>query len=157
MRLILGIAAMVFVATGCSGGASTDGAAATDASDAPVFVDEPLPALEQLENAPDCATLNLLMVGVQGEDFRDDVELTLAAETAAREALGSGEPVGAYDVHHRVFSDRQGDLGCSDAVMMEVLDSAYQRRCLAWLAAGHGAGETPLLLNTSICLAFAEE
>jgi len=153
----VGVVLVFLAVAGCSDGATADGSTSVPSDDEPSFVDEPLPTLVQLELAPDCDTLNLLMVGVQGEDFRDDVELTLAAETAAREALGSGEPVGAYDAYYRVFSDRQGEIGCSDAEMMGVLDSAHERRCRAWLAAGHSADEEPLLFNTEICLDFADE
>ena len=147
---------VLLAVSGCGDGASTDGSTSIAPSDEPSFVDEPLPTLEQLESAPDCDTLNLLMVAVQGEDFRADVDLTLAEEMAGREALGTDEPEGAFDAYYRAFSDRQGDLGCSDAEMMAVLDNAHENRCRAWLAAGHSADEEPLLFNTDICLDFAD-
>jgi len=145
----VGMVAVALVAAGCGGETAT--------TDEPAFVDEPLATLEQLGNAPDCDALNTLMVGVQGQDFRDDAEVTLADEQAAGEALGPNEPVGDYDSHYQAFSDRQGDLGCSDAEMMDALDSAFEKRCWAWLTAGHDADEEPLLLNTATCLAYTGE
>jgi len=148
---------MLLVVVGCGDGSSTNGSTSIAPSDQASFIDEPLPTLDQLESALDCDTLNLLMVGVQAEDFRADVDLTLAEEMAGRDALGTDEPEGAFDAHYGAFSDRQGDLGCSDAEMMAVLDSAHENRCRAWLAAGHSADEEPLLFNTEICLDFADE
>ena len=153
----VGIVLVLLAVAGCSDGATADGSTSVPSDDEPSFVDEPLPTLVQLESAPDCDRLNLLMVGVQAEDFRVDVDLTLAEEIAGREALGSDEPEGAFDAYYEAFSDRQADLNCSDAEMMAVLDSAHENRCRVWLAAGHSAGEEPLLFNTEICLDFADE
>ena len=153
VRAVLIILAVV----GCGDGSPTDGSTSIAPSDDASFIDEPLPTLDQLESALNCDTLNLLQIGVQAEDFRADVDLTLAEEMAGRDALGTDEPVGEFDAYYRAFSDRQGDLGCSDAEMMAVLDGAHENRCRAWLAAGHSADEEPLLFNTEICLDFTDE
>ena len=109
---------------------------------------EPLPTVEQFENAGDCDELNRLLVGVEDEAFRVNTDRTLAEEEArAEDAYDT-----AFDIYYEVFSEMQGDLGCSDLEMMSVLQTASDERCQAWIDDGHSLDENPLLLNTAHCL-----
>jgi hypothetical protein len=114
------------------------------------FVDEPLPTIEQLENAPGCDELNRFMAGVENENFRMNADRTDAEEQAqVEDEFDTDFDIEVYQV---AFSDRQGDLGCSDAEIMSVLETAFAQLCDAWIADGHDLDEDPLLLNTADCL-----
>jgi len=139
--LVFGLILLVAAACGDDG----DSSAGTTGGG---FVGEPLPTVEQFENAPGCDELNRLMAGVENENFRVNADRTNAEEQAQAE----DEFDTHFDVYYIAFSDRQGDLGCSDAEMMSVLQTAFEQRCDAWLADGHDLDEDPLLLNTASCL-----
>lgn len=138
--LVFGL--IVLVAAACGDDGHTP--ATTDEG----FLDEPFPTVDQLESAANCDELNRLMAGVENENFRVNADRTAAEE----EAQAEDEFDTHFDVYYVAFSDRQGDLGCSDAEMMSVLETASAQRCDAWLADGHDLDEDPLLLNTANCL-----
>lgn len=107
---------------------------------------EPMPSLDELQTAADCDTLNRMIAGVENESFRANADLTVVE--AQTEAGESGFVAGP---HFEAFSDRQAELGCSDSVMMSVLEQAQDERCRAWLDEGHSLDEDPLLANTAMC------
>jgi hypothetical protein len=132
---------------------TTDVAAATTttqvaASGGESFLDESFPTVEELQAAGDCDELNRMLAGVENENFRVDADRTLAEE----EAEAEDEFENTIDPYYEAFSERQADLGCSDAEMMSVLDTASDQRCEAWIDGGHSLDEDPLLMNTANCI-----
>lgn len=111
-----------------------------------VYLDEPLPALQQFEDATTCDEMHTLLAGVENERFRLKTDVTLAEDLANN--LGDWD----FQEYYDAFSDRQGDLGCSDQVFMEVLENSNDALCERWIAEGHHAYEEPLMLNTAQCL-----
>jgi hypothetical protein len=112
------------------------------------FRDESFPTVEELQAAEDCDELNRLMAGVENEIFRVNADRTLAEE----EAKAEDEYDTAFDIHYKAFSERQADLGCSDAEMMSVLQTASDQRCEAWIDGEHSLDEDPLLMETAYCI-----
>jgi hypothetical protein len=146
IRLLLTIImAVSLTAAACSSSSTTTQVAASGGES---FRDESFPTVEELQAAEDCDELNRRMAGVENENFRVNADRTLAEE----EAEAEDEYDTAFDIHYEAFSERQGDLGCSDAEMMSVLQTASDQRCEAWIDGGHSLDEDPLLLNTAQCI-----
>jgi hypothetical protein len=145
-RLLLAIImAVSLTSAACSSSSTTTQVAASGGES---LRDEPFPTVEDLQAADDCEELNRLMAGVENENFRVNADRTLAEEQAkAEDAYDT-----AFDIYYEVFSERQGDLGCSDAEMMSVLQTASDQRCEAWIDGGHSTDEEPLLMNTALCI-----
>jgi hypothetical protein len=154
VRLLLAIImAVSLTAAACSSSSSELSTATTTTTQAAAsggesFRDESFPTVEELQAAEDCDELNRLMAGVENENFRVNADRTLAEEEAGAE----DEYDTAFDIYYEAFSERQGDLGCSDAEMMSVLQTASDQRCEAWIDGGHLLDEDPLLMNTAYCI-----
>ena len=146
IRLLLAIImAVSLTAAACSSSSTTTQVAASGGES---LRDESFPTVEELRAAEDCEELNRLMAGVENENFQVNADRTLAEE----EARAEDEYDTAFDIYYEAFSERQGDIGCSDAEMMSVLQTASDQRCEAWIDGGHSLDEDPLLMNTAYCI-----
>jgi hypothetical protein len=148
VRLLLAIIMSVLLTAVACSSSSSELSTATTASGGESLRDESFPTVEELQVAEDCDELNRLMAGVESENFRVNADRTLAEE----EAGADDEYDTAFDIYYEAFSERQGDLGCSDAEMMSVLQTASDQRCQAWIDGGHSLDEDPLLMNTAYCI-----
>jgi hypothetical protein len=148
IRLLLAIImAVSLIAAACSS-SSSGRSTATTTSGGESLRDESFPTVDELQAAEDCDELNRLMAGVENENFRVNADRTLAEE----EAEAEDEFNTAFDIYYEAFSERQGDIACSDAEMMSVLQTASDQRCEAWIEGGHSLDEDPLLMNTAHCI-----
>lgn len=137
---------LAVVGAACGSGDSSTTSSPEGTGDA--LADEPFPTVEQLQGAGDCDELNRMMAGVENENFRVNNDRTAAEEEERVEDVYDT----AFDIYYQTFSERQGDLECSDAEMMGVLQTAGDQRCQAWIDEGHSLDENPLLLNTAFCI-----
>ncbi len=134
--------------------ASTAPSAGTVTSESSAF-DRPLPAVEQLDGASDCDTLNMLMVGVHAEGLRFTADVT--NEEYNDVGTYDDEATALLAAHFGAFSATSVRLECSDSESAAVFDSWFEEWCRVWFADGHDADEDPLLFNTGLCIGGGSE
>jgi hypothetical protein len=160
-RLLPALVTVVIAGSGCSGdsatvatdagtsttevtGVSTPTVSETDFGLGSEWIDEPLPALEELVGASTCEDFMRMLVGVENERFRLKVHVTAADDEANNYTLWDFDD-------HDVFAELQTDVGCGDGEFFTRLDNASHARCARWMAQGHSPDEDPLMLNTAQC------